>query len=241
MRKDNGNTALLEVPNVASPNGRAKPGSTSSNSRTEPSRISMLLIGMAPGLLLDPMNPETLDNMRTKAKVTIDKDRSREDIAAGKLYKDENGVLVMPTANMLAALNHAGKLVDFDGKRKMATGGSSWIPSFLSFEDEFCPLQIEGVAASPEPKVHWTADQRRGVIPTGGVAVAIVRPKFKVWEVPVSVIFDPTGLPTQPTIDTIRTLFELAGRTSGLGSFRPEKSGPFGKFIVTDWKIEPLG
>jgi len=37
---------------------------------------------------------------------------------------------------------------------------------------------------------------------------------------------------------TLRAICEDAGRRVGVGDFRIEKSGPFGKFVVESWQVQ---
>lgn len=235
MRTSKDGGAALVDP--ATPNGKAEKSAKgaatpASSNQGQKLHISMMLMGVTP-LLLDPMNDETLDILRGRGKSEKDNTLTKEQIASGKLYLGDNGEMVIPSANLLAALNHAGRIVPFDSKRGMASGDSSWIPAFLRFEQEYCPLMVGGRQATND---DWIADQRRGVLKANGAAVAIVRPKFKAWEVAVTVIFNPVGLPKPVLPATVKLLFELAGRASGLGSFRPSCKGPFGQFEVCDWQ-----
>ena len=34
----------------------------------------------------------------------------------------------------------------------------------------------------------------------------------------------------------MKELLEIAGKVAGLGDWRPQKKGPYGKFQVTSWK-----
>jgi hypothetical protein len=34
----------------------------------------------------------------------------------------------------------------------------------------------------------------------------------------------------------LRSIFEEAGRRKGIGDFRVGRGGPFGKFVISDWK-----
>lgn len=223
------------VADKLSPNGKKtadEAGTPISLGNAKKMRITMLLVGVS-ALLLDPMDDVTLDALRGREKMTIDKDRSKEEIAGEKLYRGDHNELVIPSANLLAALNHAGKMIKLDARRGMASGDSSWIPAFLRFEGEYCPLMVDG---HPAKRGGWTADQRRGVNQTTKGATAIVRPKFRQWELQVSVVFNPVAIPNITlTSAQVRTLFELAGRASGLGSFRPSCKGPFGQFEITEW------
>jgi hypothetical protein len=37
--------------------------------------------------------------------------------------------------------------------------------------------------------------------------------------------------------ELVRNLIDDAGSKVGIGDFRPERKGPFGRFKVTSWKI----
>ena len=180
-------------------------------------RFKLVLNGLS-ALLTDPMSDETLNMLRTGEKVQIDKQRSLEEIAQGKLYLDDEGEITMPATCLRAALNYAGKYLKYDAKRSIATNDTSLIPSFMRIEGEFLTFVHDG----------WKPDQRRGRL-DNGTAVSIVRPKFKSWSVEVVIQLDDT----QPIkIETVIALFEKAGAVSGLGVFRPSCKGEFGQFEV---------
>jgi hypothetical protein len=211
--KENNNgsaTALLE---------RKKIGDNLVSKRAKKiKRYALKLVGVS-ALLTDPMNAETLNSLRTGEKLQIDKNRSLDEICECKLYRDEDGELTIPAANVLAALNHVGGFFSYPGtKKNLATGATSLIPSFLRIEGEYLKLSHDG----------WKPDQRRGRLATG-VAVAIVRPKFKTWSIELVIQLDDN----EPIkIETVLALFEKAGKASGLGSFRPSCKGAFGQFDV---------
>jgi hypothetical protein len=39
-------------------------------------------------------------------------------------------------------------------------------------------------------------------------------------------------------IKLFRDLVDAAGKRVGLGDFRPDKKGPFGKFVVVSWVVD---
>lgn len=184
-------------------------------------KIRVVCEGISP-LLLNPMTEETLEEIRTKNARPKQRDISREEEASAKLIHDEDGNLAIPVVYLFGALVEAGRKVK-NGKTQVSTAGSTTLYSFMTIVGgEFMPLL-------DDPK--WEPDLRRG---TGqnNVAVAIVRPKFKVWkfEVIVEINLD-TSTPR-----LVRDIFDIAGSTVGLGDFRPAKKGPFGRFGVTVWE-----
>jgi len=63
-------------------------------------------------------------------------------------------------------------------------------------------------------------------------AVAVCRPRFDAWKIKFNVMVDDSII--APEI--ANSILVDSGRRSGLGSFRVNKSGYFGQFIVTKWK-----
>lgn len=59
------------------------------------------------------------------------------------------------------------------------------------------------------------------------------RPKIEKWTLEFEMEIDDTILDTE----NINAMLVDAGRRSGIGSYRPQKSGSFGRFIVTHWEI----
>ena len=179
--------------------------------------------------MMNPMTGDLLDALISKGKKgkQVVEDRSHEEVAKDKVIKNEQGQIGLPPEYLYACLNNAGRNVAFDTKKKMATATSSLIPSFLTIENEFLKFKNQ-----KEPMV---VDKRRGVLNNAGkmVAVGILRPKFKNWEFEIDLIVDEKEI--NPA--KIKELFEKAGNTIGLGDFRPQKRGPFGRFMVAVWQV----
>lgn len=217
MSKDNGKTAVLDRPTLGE--------NLVTKSVKNFKRYRIVLVGISP-LLTDPMSDDTLKNLRTGEKASIDKTRTLEKICEGKLYKDDAGEITMPATNLLAALNYAGKFFKYDRMKSLATGDTSLIPSFLRIEGEHLAFTHDG----------WKPDQRRGRL-KDGTAVAVVRPKFNNWRVELTFLLNDD----EPIkIETVINLFKKAGAASGLGSFRPSCKGPFGQFELESCFEIPL-
>lgn len=81
-------------------------------------------------------------------------------------------------------------------------------------------------------QAHYEIDARPVVVPATKGRVMRYRPRFDKWSVTFEVEWDDTLL----TEHQVRRIVDDTGQRVGLLDFRPEKKGPFGRFIVTEWK-----
>lgn len=79
---------------------------------------------------------------------------------------------------------------------------------------------------------EYKVDSRRVVIRATNGAIIRHRPRFDNWQVSFDVQYD-TALLNETEL---RQVVDDAGLRVGLLDFRPEKKGPFGRFMVTEWK-----
>jgi hypothetical protein len=191
--------------------------------------ISMTLKGVSP-ILMNQMTEETLDQLwspGSKRKQRV-QDITPKQAAESKLIRNEDGEIGIPVEYLFAALVYAGKFVKYDSRRNMSTADTSLVPSCIFLEGAFYPFKNQ--------KEPWHVDKRRGVLRSGsakGVAVAIVRPRIVNWEFDVVVEYDGDEI----DVTKVRALFEAAGKKAGLGDFRPNCRGPFGRFIISRWDV----
>lgn len=195
--------------------------------------VHITITGISP-MLQNPMTDETLDMLidrvpGRKGGAKQGPEKTHEQIAAERLCKGPDGELGIPMTWLFAALVEAGRHVIYEKKTKLSTLTSSLVPAFLAIQDEFLPF-------ANQAKGMWVVDKRRGVLQATGVAVGILRPKFPNWSFDVVAEVDCD----QISLDKIRELFDVAGRFCGLGDFRPNKRGPFGRFLVTKWETSKL-
>ncbi|MEK7639154.1 MAG: hypothetical protein AAB388_03275 [Patescibacteria group bacterium] len=178
-------------------------------------------------LLLNPMTDETLDELfaGSGARKLRKTDVTQEAVAAKKVIRDDDGNIGLPVEYLFAALVNAGRFVKFDSKKNFTNATSSLVPGLLTLGEMFYPFK--------DQKTPWTIDKRRGRLASTGVAVAIIRPKFKDWAIDLTAEFDEA----QVSESKIRELFNAAGRFSGLGDFRPACKGPFGRFTIDSWEV----
>lgn len=157
--------------------------------------------------------------------VTGDRGTPKEQ-AEKKLYIGSDGKPMIPGPNMFRCLIDAGKYFKI-GKSKVTTLKSSIIPACVSIEEIEIPIQT---------KEGWTVDTRPVRIPSTGGRILCHRPSFHDWSLTFRVELDEKIM----GIKMFREIVDAAGKRIGLGDFRPDCKGPFGKFVVTHWDVEEL-
>jgi hypothetical protein len=184
-------------------------------------------------LLMNRMSESTLEGLRTKVKAAKTKQvgntkTPRED-AEPKVYT-HGGVPMIPGENLMSCLIAAGVYCRLDGKRQISTGKATVLPGLMQLQDFILPLFI------PDTKkaATWEADVRKGTNPNGGEAVAICRPRFDAWQFSARITIDEATIGE----NTIRELWDIAGKRIGIGDFRPARKGIFGQFVVEKWLRE---
>ena len=144
-----------------------------------------------------------------------------QEIAASKLYVDEQGKVGIPQPNLLRCLVDGGAYHKL-GKRQITTAKSSLVYSCLDVVGTMLPLKY---------KQPWVVDTRPIVIPSTGGRILAYRPRFDDWEISFEIELDETVI----GVKLLRSIIDDAGQKIGLGDFRPSKKGPYGRFVVTHW------
>lgn len=190
-------------------------------------RVKVRCRGVTP-LLYNRMTMEQLDGLRTKEKKSKNAPRPKDPRveATPKVHQTEDGLPIVPDEMLFACLVNAGVFVRLDGKRQVSTKESTTLPAFLEIEDKVILLENPDGGT---PK--WEVDMRQGKNPNGGEAVCIVRPRFDLWAFEITIQIDDAEVGE----DLMRELFDKAGKRMGLGDFRPQKKGRYGKFVVDKW------
>lgn len=195
-------------------------------------RIEIEIEGRTP-LLMNRMSPEALEGLRTKAKAPKAKTQQSQtprEQAETHVYKRTDGTPYLPVENLLSCLIAAGVFVRLDGKRQMSTGKSTNVPGLFDIEESWLPL-VAPAENGVRPALSWDPDIRQGRNPNGNEAVCIVRPRFDRWSTVLTICIDTEQIDEAK----IRDLFDIAGKRIGLGDFRPQRKGVFGKFYVARW------
>lgn len=142
--------------------------------------------------------------------------------AEPKVYLDSNGKTVLPGTNLMSAITEAGKFVKA-GKTKLTTTKSSLVPAGIAV------MELE----LPITPGKWEVDSRAVVIPSTGGRIMAHRPRFDAWAVKCTLEVDGAMFGEK----LVRELLDLAGSKVGVGDFRPQRKGPFGRFKITSWRV----
>ncbi|MBN1911828.1 MAG: hypothetical protein JW818_18955 [Pirellulales bacterium] len=140
------------------------------------------------------------------------------------LYLGRDGQPIIPQPNLFRCIIDAGKFFK-NGKSKVTTLKSSLIPACVEISEIEIPIQHR------EP---WRVDTRAVRIPSTGGRILRHRPCFDDWRLDFTVRLDTDILSEK----LLREIVDAAGGRIGLGDFRPDTKGPFGKFKVTRWSRE---
>ncbi len=183
--------------------------------------IEITIEGTTP-LLMSKFTDEAQQKASSGRGTTFvgDKGTGREQ-AEAKIYLDSNGQIGIPQPNLLRCLIDAGKYFKH-GRSKVTTQKSSILPGLIDIEGAFIPLDHDG----------WEVDTRPVRIPATGGRILAYRPSFEKWALTFTVSVDTTEL----SVKMFRDIVDAAGKKIGLGDFRPDNKGPFGKFVVTRWE-----
>lgn len=136
-----------------------------------------------------------------------------------KLYTDAKGNPYIPSNYIRGALVEAGKSVQIQGKRKATY--SKLMGSVVSVSEDAIPL-------NPNKWVPYTIS---AVNPMTRGRMSVTRPKFDTWGLKF-ILISTDDIPE----DKMAVILEEAGKFVGIGDWRPQKKGMFGKFIVTKFK-----
>jgi hypothetical protein len=136
-------------------------------------------------------------------------------------YRDaKTGELYIPGPALFSALVSAGRFHKL-GKNKMTTNATSLVPAGLIVPDLVVPLGVK----------EYEVDSRRVVNQATRGAHVSHRPRLDAWRAKFTLELDDSLFTEQ----LARDLVDDAGLKIGVGAFRPEKKGPFGRFKVVGW------
>lgn len=148
---------------------------------------------------------------------------SAEDEAEMGAYRTADGVLAFPAIGVRNAMITAA------GAFKYKTRSWKGFVTHIQIE----PSDLLMLSNGDGPLTEYEIDVRRCVIKGRG-AIVRARPIVKKWHTSFSFIVDTSMLPTDDPHGLIKTFLLEAGSRIGIGDYRPEKTGWFGRFTVLD-------
>lgn len=162
---------------------------------------------------------------RTTRTVHIMKKDPRE-TAEKAAYRMASGNLFLPGAAISRLLREAGASHKQRGSRKSL---KYIMPAAVLVLEDQVPLRDD----EGTPLRDFEVDSRPVVIPSTKGRIMCHRPRLNNWNMEFSLEID------NDTIDPdfIHQLITEGGRKLGVGDFRPEKGGSFGRFLITSWGV----
>jgi len=129
-----------------------------------------------------------------------------------------SGNLYVPGVNMWSSIVEGAAYVKGKGRASMQKPAAACIlvtPEYLDL----------GTKA-------YEIDARPVVVPATKGRVVRYRPRLNDWKLTMQVEWDPTLISDVQ----LRQIMDHAGQRVGVGDFRPQKKGPFGRFVVEHWE-----
>lgn len=184
--------------------------------------IKVTIEGKTP-LLLNACSDEAQQAATSGTRLaTVGNKGTPREQAEKKLYLLA-GRAVIPQPNLFRCIMDAGKFFKA-GKSKVTTQKTSLIPSCVELDEVAYPIEHE------QP---WEVDSRPVRIPTTGGRIVAHRPMFHDWRLSFVLGLDDSVM----SESLLRDIVDKAGSAVGLGDFRPDCKGPFGKFRVIRWDV----
>jgi hypothetical protein len=177
--------------------------------------IKVKIKGTGVGLLLH--NPAAMGASNGGKKVIP---TPEQEAKAACYYMEDGETIAIPGWNLFRALVKAAAPFK-DGKTSMSrivAGGVSVEPEMVSFNTK-----------------TYAIDRRRAVVQRQGILRS--RPLLKNWTLDFDLLVNEEDVSAK-AFPTLRLICEDAGRRVGIGDFRIEKNGPFGKFVVESWQVQ---
>jgi len=164
--------------------------------------------------LMNKYTPQDQGIEKKKKKVYVPKDEAEK-----KTNRTKDGKLFCPSRQIKATLMHAAAKFKIKGQ-------------LASFKETMAAGIMIGPEEIPFNPQEYEIAEHNVVI--NRCRVPAWRPVINNWELGfVITIVDDDINPLQ-----VKEIFDFAGRFKGIGDWRPEKGGEYGKFTIEEWKVK---
>ena len=180
--------------------------------------------GKDPGIMFNNPAMMAVDtSSMSKGKKTYDADEEAE----MRTYRNDDGNLCVPSTQVRASILEASKVF------KVGRSSAKTILNHIIVE----PFDlIELKDKKDKTIIDYEQDQRRVVVQRSGIIRT--RPVVKDWQLSFSIIADAEIMNAtwKEPVDALIKIVSDAGKKQGIGDYRPQKGGNFGRFDVIDIK-----
>lgn len=182
--------------------------------------VTVEITGTTP--LLQHRFGEAAEQGKSTRRMLVQNELPR-DAAERAAYRAPDGTLYLPGAAISRLLREAGGNHKQVGSRKSL---KYIIPAAVLVPADTITLH------NGKPLTDYEVDSRPVTIPATKGRIMRHRPRLDEWQATFLLEIDEAILP----VEIIHQLLTEGGTGLGLGDFRPEKGGPFGRFRVTHWE-----
>ena len=182
--------------------------------------VQVEIRGITP-LLIHKFGAEAESSKKTRRIEVQNKDPREE--ARKVAYIADDGTFYFSAFSIPNAMGNAGSSHKATGTRKSLR---YVVPSAVRMDSDTVTI-MNGTG----PAEDFEVDARPVTIPATKGRIMRYRPRFNQWGAKFIVHIDDELL----SCDMAHQLLNEAGQSIGIGDFRPEKRGPFGRFRVTQW------
>ena len=180
--------------------------------------------GKDPGIMFNNPAMMAVDtSSMSKGKKTYDADEEAE----MRTYRNDDGNLCVPSTQVRASILEASKVF------KVGRSSAKTILNHIIVE----PFDLLELQTSKSKAIQeYEQDQRRVVVQRSGIIRT--RPVVKDWQLSFSIIADAEIMNAtwKEPVDALIKIVSDAGKKQGIGDYRPQKGGNFGRFDVIDIK-----
>lgn len=194
--------------------GKARILKTNWNGGKKMKKYKVEITGVSP-LLQNKPEEYGFDEQWVEKKASSDWEKE----ALKKLYINMDGDIYQPATHIERAIIEAGKKIKLKGQGKATY--SKLFGSMITIPE------LDVLHKIKEYEIFKTLV----VIPSTKGRVMRYRPMFKKWKLGFDIEIEEEISPS-----VVKEALEIAGRYVGIGDWRPEKKGKFGKFQVTSFQ-----
>lgn len=178
--------------------------------------VNVTIRGISPLLMNKPNMLEIEDKAKVKQSGTNILERQFEE----KQYLTDEGKLFTPETHIKGSVIEAAKNVKVKGK------GKSTYSKIVGYALQIEPAQILHKKTRLEKFVVLAVN------PMTKGRNAVCRPMLREWELDFRAVYDSDEIP----FEVVKECFDYAGKRVGIGDWRPQKKGTYGRFLVTKFE-----
>ena len=182
-------------------------------------KIHVKIKGISPLLMHRPSSE--MEELLKKARENKVKEETEKKNIHLYLYLDDEKKPCVPSIYLIRSMMKAGANFKVEGKGKKTY--KNYIGSgLLIIEPSLIPIK----PSKYEVHEAYVVIQRN--------RIKRFRPMFKKWSLEFDLYFDESIF----TENILKEILSYAGAFEGIGDFRPNKGGCYGRFEVAEWRME---